>query len=328
MADDLVLVGCGAIAQGFYLPSLSRQREKFKNIWLVDPSERVLAAASAMIDAKTARDLSEVKSGIDLAIISAPNKFHFPLAQQALEKGAHVLVEKPVTIWPKELESLVQTAARTNRIVAVNQTRRCIPFVRDLRRRISAGEFGAFRSATHYEGQKLAWPFESGAAFHRTAQRTGVVMDFGVHVIDMYEYLLKPEWKYVSAMHDGFNGPEGLSEIRLEANGAPIFIRLSRYFKQENVARLRFDRALIEINLDQLNTYSVKDEAGRANVVTARQTMASYDALADDIVANFVAAAAGQVEPLCAASASAPVITILDEIYRNAKLYPAEIGVV
>jgi predicted dehydrogenase len=327
MTVHLALVGCGAIAQGFYLPALARRRSDFGDIWLVDSSDRVLNSLS-MVDGKKAHALAEIPSDVSLAIIAAPNNLHCALAQEALARGAHVLVEKPFAIWPDEGADLIRAAAKANRILAVNQTRRFMPYAKDLRQRIANGEFGAFRSATHYEGQKLSWPFESGAAFQRTAQRTGVIMDLGVHVIDSYEHLLNPEWKFVSAIHDGFRGPEGLAEIRLEASRAPVLIRLSRYYKQENMARLMFDRAEININLEGLNSYSIREKSGSVKYVTASPTVASYELLADDVLTNFVDATKGQAAPLCAASASTPVIQILDEIYRSAQLYPAEIGAV
>jgi predicted dehydrogenase len=328
MTLHLALLGCGAIAQGFYLPALARRRSDFGNIWLVDPGERALKVASSMIDGKPVQAMSEVSGDISLAIIAAPNKLHCPLAHESLARRAHVLVEKPFAIWPEEGETLIDAAATAGRVLAVNQTRRFMPYARDLRRRIAAGEFGAFRSARHYEGQKLSWPFESGAAFHRTSQRTGVIMDLGVHVIDFYQYLLTPEWKIISAIHDGFRGPEGLAEIRLEANGAPIEIRLSRYHKQENVAHLMFDRVEIEINLDGLNSYKVREKAGSVEFVTVSPMVPSYEFLADDVLANFVAAARGQADPVCAASASIPVIRTLDAIYHSVQLYPAKIGAI
>ena len=129
-----------------------------------------------------------------------------------------------------------------------------------MRQRIQAGEFGALQSIVHREGAKLTWPFESGAAFAEGAQRTGVIMDIGVHVIDFYHYLLRPEWTFVSATHDGFKGPEGLAEIELLANHAPVSIRLSRYLSQQNIARLIFERAEVSFNVYDSKAYSVRSD--------------------------------------------------------------------
>lgn len=328
MTRNLALVGCGAIAQMFYLPAIAKRRDQFGDVWLVEPNERVRTVASLMIDANAVRDFSELPDNVTLVIIAAPNKYHCSLAREALQRSAHVLLEKPFAIWPHEGASLIEAAVAANRVVAVNQTRRFMPFAQDLQGRIAAGDFGAFVSASHFEGQKLRWPFESGVAFNRAAQRTGVIMDLGVHVIDFYEYMLTPEWVFVSAIHDGFQGPEGLAEIRLEANCAPISVRLSRYYKQENVAHLKFEKAEVSINLEQLNSYTIREQSGQVHFMSASHTVGSYNELADRVIANFLDASEGRAAPICSTSASIPVIKILDEIYNSAQLYPSQLGAV
>ena len=328
MKYDIALVGCGAIAQLFYLPALARNRSKFGDIWLVDPNDRALALATATVSGNPAQSYSEVPNDVPLVVVATPNKFHIPLALEALARNANVLIEKPFATSPEEGRNLIETAEKGGRVVAVNQTRRFMPYMRDLRRRVEDKEFGPLESIVHHEGYKLSWPFESGAAFHKTAERTGVIMDFGVHVIDFYEYLFHPSWKLVSAIHDGFMGPEGLAEILLEANGVPLSMRLSRYQKQSNVALLFFQKAKVAINLDALNTYTIQDISGSTHHVTASSPVDSYNALADEVLDNFVAAAAGQASLICPASSSLPVIEILDEIYLSAQKYPETIGAV
>jgi predicted dehydrogenase len=325
---DIALVGCGAIAQGFYLPAIARRRREFGKLWLVDPNDRVLNSAASIVDGETAHAISEISDDLTLAIIAAPNSFHYLLAREALARRAHVLIEKPFVIIPDEGRTLIDAAAASTRTIAINQTRRFMPYARDLRRNIETGEFGSLKSVIHYEGQKLSWPFESGAGFQRSAKRTGVIMDLGVHVIDFYEYLFQPKWRFVSARHDGFHGPEGLAEIELEADGAPVLIRLSRYQKQANVAHLFFEHAEILINVDGLNTYVVRYNSGSVRHVTASPTVASYELLADEVLANFLAAVVGREKPVCAASASMPVIEVLDDIYRSARCYSDVIGAV
>ncbi|MGY4368179.1 putative dehydrogenase [Bradyrhizobium sp. LB1.3] len=328
MKPNIALIGCGAIAQNFYLPSLARRRDEFGDIWLVDPGNKATKAASSAIAGRPVSDLSDVSGEVALAIIAVPNQLHCSLAQAAIARGAHVLIEKPFAIWPEEASSLVDCAATAKRVVAVNQTRRFMPLVRDLRTRVASGEFGTFRSATHYEGQKLSWPFESGAAFAPTAQRTGVIMDLGAHVIDFYHYLFEPEWIVISAHHDGFYGPEGLAEIDLQAGDAPIAIRLSRYQKQENVARLVFDEVEVHINLEGLNSYAVKERSGSVRIVSGHPIVTSYEDLADNVLENFIAASKGAIDPTSSGAGSMSVIRVLDQIYHSASLYPTNIGAI
>ena len=326
MPQNIVLIGCGAIARAFYLPVLAKHRAEFDCLWLVDPSDHARSIAASIVPARAACQLMDVDDEIHLVIVATPNHLHFLLAQEALSRGAHVLIEKPFVIWPEEGRKLVEASVAGDRVIAINQTRRFFPLAQELRRRIKECEFGSLKSIVHREGTKLTWPFESGAAFARGAQRTGVIMDFGIHVIDFYHYLLEPEWKVISAIHDGFYGPEGLAEIDLQANDASVSIRLSRYHAQENVAHLVFERAEISFNVYSTATYSIRSNSGKVIPFAVPRANVEYGSYAEPLFSNFMAASENREPPICSAASSLPVIGILDEIYRRARRYPAELG--
>jgi predicted dehydrogenase len=324
---NIALVGCGAIARAFYLPALGKYRGEFGRLWLVDSNEDTSALAASMVPGRQAPRFTDVDDDIQLVIVATPNQSHFPLAREALSRGAHVLIEKPFVIWPEEGRSLVEAAAAKNRVVAVNQTRRLFSLTRELRQRINEGTLGRLKSIVHREGTKLAWPFESGAAFSSGVQRTGVIMDFGVHVLDFYHYLLQPVWTLKSAIHDGFQGPEGLAEIEIQADDTPVSIRLSRYHAQENVARMAFERAEVAFNVYDPSTYIIRPvSGGSVRVVTAASP--EKNSHANRLLLNFLAASQGRESPVCDAASSLPVIDILDQAYRSARHYPATLGAV
>ena len=56
---------------------------------------------------------------IDIAIIASPHDLHYEQARAFLEKGCHVLVEKPMCLDPEEAWSLVETAERSGRELLV-----------------------------------------------------------------------------------------------------------------------------------------------------------------------------------------------------------------
>ena len=329
MTSNLAVVGCGAITQNFYLPALAKLRARFGCIWLVDPSNHALSKAQSIVPARTACHLAEVTDEIQLVIVATPNHLHFPNTLEALSRGADVLIEKPCVIWPDEGRQIVRVAAESGRVIAINQTRRYFPLANALRRQINEGVFGALESIVHREGTKLAWPLESGAGFARGAQRTGVVMDFGVHVIDFYHYLLRPQWIFVSGTHDGFAGPEGLAEIELRANRVPISIRLSRYHQQENVAHLFFEHAEVSFDVYDSGTYSIQWKSGKSESIAAnRNGNGEYGHFAGQVLLNFIAASERREPAVCDAVSALPVIELLDQIYNHAGLYPASLGAV
>lgn len=329
MTKNLALIGCGAIAQTFYLPALAKLRPKFDRIWLVDPSDHALSLAGSLVPGRQVHQLKDVNDDIHLIVVATPNHLHFPVASEALHRGADVLIEKPFVIWPEEGRRLVRAAVENDRVIAINQTRRFFPLARALRMQIEEGAFGPLKSIVHREGTKLVWPFESGGGFAQGAQRTGAIMDFGVHVVDFYHYLLQPEWSLVSATHDGFCGPEGLAEIELQANGAPVSIRLSRYHQQENVAHLVFERAEVSFNVYDSGAYSVRWNSGKPMPIACNgDGAADYVGLAEQVLLNFLAASERRERAVCDATSSMPVIELLDEVYRLAGQYSETLGTV
>jgi len=326
MPTNLALIGCGAISQSFYLPALAKHRGEIGRLWLVDPNDEARSAAATVLAARQVRRLSEIDEEVDRVIIATPNPLHFPVACEALRRNADVLLEKPFVIWPQEGRSLIENADAKGKLIAINQTRRFLPLAKALRRHVVNGDFGAIQSVVHREGTKLVWPYSSGAGFSQGVQRTGVIMDFGVHVIDFYHYVLQPEWRFASAVHDGFAGPEGLAEIELVANHAPVSIRLSRYQKQENVARLVFERAVVSFDVYSPGAYSVEWNARGAGRPSTRNGDPERRTVAENLLLNFLAASEKREEPVCDARSSLPVIELLDEIYRCSHLYPADLG--
>ena len=152
-------------------------------------------------------------------------------------------------------------------------------------------------------------------------------MDFGVHVIDFYHYLFQPNWEFVSATHDGFCGPEGLAEIELRANDAPVSIRLSRYHEQENVAHMFFERAEVTFDVYDSTTYSVHWKTGESvSIATNGNGAIGYGDLAEHVLLNFFAASERREQAVCDAASALPVIELLDQIYLQAGLFPANLG--
>src|ERR1017187_4952693 len=118
MPPNVALIGCGAIAQTFYLPAMAKHRALFGDVWFVDPSDRARSTAASIVPGHTARQLTDIHDDIDLAIIATPNASHFSLAYEALSRGADVLVEKPFVICPIEGRELAKFALANKRVIA------------------------------------------------------------------------------------------------------------------------------------------------------------------------------------------------------------------
>ena len=113
---------------------------------VVDPDpDRLLQARRAMPGVATAHELDDVVDRIDAAIIVTPPRSHVPLAMACVERGVHVLVEKPLGVNVAECERLVAAAERAGVTLMVGHTFEHNPAVWKLRDIIRSGQIGNVR---------------------------------------------------------------------------------------------------------------------------------------------------------------------------------------
>ena len=105
---------------------------RLKDIKRKYPSIEVTTDTSELLD----------RSDIDAVAIATPVTAHFPLAQEALRKGKHVLIEKPMTRTIEEGEELIELADRRGLTLMVDHTFVYTGAVRKLRSLIDEGALG------------------------------------------------------------------------------------------------------------------------------------------------------------------------------------------
>jgi predicted dehydrogenase len=120
---------------------------------------------------------------LDLVSIVAPTSLHLPVTLAALAAGAHVLVEKPIAATREEAEQMIAAAADAGRLLSVGHIERFNPAIRELKRRLDAGELGRIFqiSATRL------------GPFPARIRDVGVVVDLAPHDLDVFRYLLGAE---------------------------------------------------------------------------------------------------------------------------------------
>jgi predicted dehydrogenase len=79
---------------------------------------------------------------LDAAIVATPHASHASLARRCLDRRLHVLVEKPLTIDPRDAFDLVERAAAARRELIVGYPYHYVPQLVELRRRLGSGAIG------------------------------------------------------------------------------------------------------------------------------------------------------------------------------------------
>jgi predicted dehydrogenase len=121
------VIGCGEAAQIIHLPTLSQLADRFEVTALCDISRTVLDGVGDRWGIETRlsdyRELAALPD-VDAVVICNPDPYHADAAITAMEHGKDVLVEKPMTLGPRECDEVVATAERTGAIVQVGYMRR------------------------------------------------------------------------------------------------------------------------------------------------------------------------------------------------------------
>src|SRR5919199_2337277 len=82
---------------------------------------------------------------MDFVSIVTPNFVHYAPAVMALEKGFHVVVEKPITISLDEAKRLKQKVEETGLLLCLTHTYSGYPMVKHAREMVRNGAFGKIR---------------------------------------------------------------------------------------------------------------------------------------------------------------------------------------
>jgi predicted dehydrogenase len=259
----LILVGCGAVSRLFYLPAL-RELERhglLRTLAVVDPTPAAREALARELGARACATLPEALSlGARLAVLATPPRFHREQAQAAFAAGLDVLCEKPLAASAAEADAMIAAASLTGRMLAAGHYKRFMPAHRAIKHFLERGTFGALRSVDVAEGGKFGWPAATDSFFRREQTPGGVLLDIGVHVLDLILWWLgePTTFTYADDARDGLEANCRLSATF--AAGARLSLRLSRDWKTANIYVFHFERATIHSRVNASNQLELSFE--------------------------------------------------------------------
>jgi len=260
-------------------------------VGLADPSAAARAAAEAEFRVPVHADYRDLLGRVDAVSIVTPTPLHFAVAQDFLEAGAHVLVEKPMTATVGEAESLIDAARRARRVLQVGHLERFNAAVRALQPMLAVPRF--------IESARLA-PFK-----HRGTE-VDVVLDLMIHDIDLILSIVRSPVVSVDAVGSSvFSREIDIANARLRfANGCVANATASRVsMKTERRLRLFQDDAYVSVDLQQKVLTVIRKGGGVGadgvpQVDIQENSYEQGDALNEEIAAFLEAAATGQPPPV------------------------------
>ncbi len=137
----------------------------------------------------------------DVAAITLPDALHVEPALRALDKGFHLILEKPMARTWEECERIHAKVRETGRLVIIGHVLRYTVYNTELRRRIHSGEIGDVVSIQHLEpaGYMHAAHSFCRGNWGNTARATPMIVQKCTHDFDQFVWWLGRPCKAVSS---------------------------------------------------------------------------------------------------------------------------------
>ena len=156
-----------------------------------DISKDAATRAASGTDAGVFTDLAAfLDSGMDAVIVSTPPHLHEEACCGALQRGRHVLVEKPMSNTVAGAQRIVEAALKADRILAVGFNLRYYEFIKFLKNAIDEGRIGRIDHVRVFGGHDGLHNFRADWQYKAPESGGGAMMDIGIHMTDLARYVL------------------------------------------------------------------------------------------------------------------------------------------
>lgn len=256
-----------------------------------DP-ERARTIATAL-HTRPYTDYRELLGSIDVASIVVPTEHHHRVAQDCLEAGVHILLEKPVTETRTQAEELIALAERKRLVFQVGHLERFNPAVVEVQRLLDRPVF--------FESHRLS-------VFKPRGTDVNVVLDLMIHDIDIILSLVQQEIRELRASgYPVLTDEVDIANARLEfANGCVANVTASRV-SQKAMRKMRIfqhdayfsvDFPTSSIDIARRNG-AERDEQGFPRIsLEERKTAEKSDAILAEIQAFLDCVRTGATPPV------------------------------
>jgi predicted dehydrogenase len=257
---------------------------------VVDSNPETAAAVAAKNHTRALTDYRELLGEVDAVSIVVPTTLHFAVARDFLAAGAHVLVEKPITVTIEDADGLVRLAAEKDRRLMVGHLER-----------FNAALLGldlANYKPLFIECHRLA-------PFNPRANDVSVVLDLMIHDIDIILDIVDAEIERIDAKGvTVLTGDTDIANARIQfKNGCVANVTASRVsLKVERKMRLFMPNAYVAVDFQ--NKVLARHRKGNREmfpgvpeILSEESVFESGDALMEEI-RHFVACIRDGREPL------------------------------
>ncbi|MFK5958845.1 MAG: Gfo/Idh/MocA family oxidoreductase [Lutibacter sp.] len=205
---------------------LLNQSTKYNLIGFYDPIKENAEKVSAEFGYKTFDSIQELIDAVDVVDIVTPTLSHFDCAKEAIEKGKHIFIEKPITKTVEEADTLIELSKKNQVKGQVGHVERFNPAFTAVKDSITNPMF--------IETHRLA-------EFNPRGTDVPVVLDLMIHDIDIILSVVNSKVKSINASGVSvISDTPDIANARIEfENGCVANLTASR-ISLKNMRKSRF----------------------------------------------------------------------------------------
>jgi predicted dehydrogenase len=182
------VIGAGVI--GSLRAQSIRDNSETRLVAVLDPSADA-AKAVARDEAAVYTDLGRfLDADMDAVIVSSPPHVHEEACRGAFERGRHVLCEKPLSNTVEGCRRIVDAAVAADKVLAVGFNLRYYPCIAFVKTAIDEGKIGQVDHLRVFGGHEGLPKFRVDWQYRAPESGGGAMMDVGVHMTDVAQYLM------------------------------------------------------------------------------------------------------------------------------------------
>jgi predicted dehydrogenase len=203
-----------------------------------DPNDAAAEEVAAKYQVRRYTDINALLNDCDIADIVAPTPFHFELCEQAIRRGRHVFVEKPLANTMDEARELVKLVKESNIKLQVGHVERFNP---------------AFLAVENLRPSPMFIEVHRLAEFNPRGTEVSVILDLMIHDIDIILSIVKSDVKHISASGVAvITDTPDIASVRIEFNNGCVANLTSSRISMKKMRKMRLFQKDAYIGIDFL----------------------------------------------------------------------------
>ncbi|HYM93840.1 MAG TPA: Gfo/Idh/MocA family oxidoreductase [Chitinophagaceae bacterium] len=208
-------------------------------IGFYDPNDEIAREVVEKYQLQRYSDSNLLMDACDVIDIVAPTTFHFELCEQAIKKGKHVFVEKPLANTMEEAQQLVKLAKESDIKFQVGHVERFNP---------------AFLAIKDMQLNPMFIEVHRLAQFNPRGTEVSVILDLMIHDIDIILSIVKSDVKNISASGVGvITETPDIANVRIEFHNGCVANLTSSRISMKKMRKMRLFQKDGYIGIDFLN---------------------------------------------------------------------------